>query len=287
MKSPKTRFLNSPWSDEFYSLVREAKSTLTLCSPYIGDEPCHGIVSALSNASQSLRPKIQITTNLCRDNLLSGATSAAGLLEIARRIPETSIVFLPCLHAKVFIADNRVAVVTSANMTSGGLFRNIEYGIEFRDYSHVTRIRSDVSAFTTLGTQVSVESLETLSNVAIELRELARSLERSARKVLRMQFQAKVAEADLNVLRIRTDGRTSHAIFADAILYLLESGPLTTVELNQSIKQIHPDLCDDGIDRVIDGRHFGKKWKHGVRTAQVYLRRQGRIERRDDRWHKV
>jgi hypothetical protein len=41
------------------------------------------------------------------------------------------------------------------------------------------------------------------------------------------------------------------------------------------VQQIHPDLCDDSIDRVIDGMNFGKKWKHHVRSAQQALKREG------------
>jgi hypothetical protein len=59
---------------------------------------------------------------------------------------------------------------------------------------------------------------------------------------------------------------------------------MSTVEINQAIKRIHPDLCDDTVDRVIDGQHFGKKWKHGVRTAQVFLRRRGDIRRESGKW---
>mgnify|MGYP001617338381 CR=1 FL=1 len=61
-------------------------------------------------------------------------------------------------------------------------------------------------------------------------------------------------------------------------LYLLQKhGPLTTTQLHPLIQNLHPDLCDDGIDRVIDGVHFGKRWKHMVRNAQQYLKRSGQI----------
>jgi hypothetical protein len=43
-------------------------------------------------------------------------------------------------------------------------------------------------------------------------------------------------------------------------------------------------LCDDEVDRVIDGRHFGKKWKHAVRTAQQHLRRKGLIALEGELW---
>jgi hypothetical protein len=55
--------------------------------------------------------------------------------------------------------------------------------------------------------------------------------------------------------------------------------------MNPMIQRIHADLCDDSIDRVIDGEHFGKKWKHAVRTAQQQLKKRGEIHLRDGRWH--
>ncbi|MEK7270344.1 MAG: hypothetical protein AAB215_05290 [Planctomycetota bacterium] len=51
-----------------------------------------------------------------------------------------------------------------------------------------------------------------------------------------------------------------------------------------SIQNIHPDICDDSIDRVIDGQHFGKKWKHFVRSAQQHLKQRGEIRLQNGRW---
>ena len=78
------------------------------------------------------------------------------------------------------------------------------------------------------------------------------------------------------------------------ILYLLASsgyppllkryGPLPTEQMHPKIEVIHPDLCDNNIDRVIDGKHFGKKWKHAIRTAQQHLKKTGEIELVNRRW---
>jgi len=48
-----------------------------------------------------------------------------------------------------------------------------------------------------------------------------------------------------------------------------------------------PDLCDDDVELVINGEHFGKKWKHQVRNAQQALKRVGRISFDGKRWHRV
>jgi hypothetical protein len=57
---------------------------------------------------------------------------------------------------------------------------------------------------------------------------------------------------------------------------------MTTTRLHEPIRLVHPDLCDDRVGRVIGRRHFGKRWKHAVRSAQQGLRRRGVIARRGD-----
>ncbi len=52
---------------------------------------------------------------------------------------------------------------------------------------------------------------------------------------------------------------------------------MPTVKIHQLIQQLHPDLCDDSVDRIIDGENFGKKWKHAVRTAQQNLKKKGEV----------
>jgi len=77
-----------------------------------------------------------------------------------------------------------------------------------------------------------------------------------------------------------------HTIFATTICYLLEKhGPLTTRQLHPQIADLHPDLCDDSIDRIIDGKRFGKKWNHAVQTAQQHLKKPRKVEIIGGRWH--
>jgi hypothetical protein len=73
--------------------------------------------------------------------------------------------------------------------------------------------------------------------------------------------------------------------FSDTITFPLTKGPLRTEELHPLIQLLHPDLCDDSVDRVIDGVHFGQKWTHYVPNAQQYLKRNGEIEFDGSRWN--
>jgi hypothetical protein len=59
---------------------------------------------------------------------------------------------------------------------------------------------------------------------------------------------------------------------------------MPTTELHNHNQQIHPDLCDSTIDRVIDGKRYGKKWKHAVRTAQQHLKKKDLVVLKDGHW---
>lgn len=87
-------------------------------------------------------------------------------------------------------------------------------------------------------------------------------------------------------MRLRLAQGPMHTVFAKTILYLLTRyGPLSTDQLHSKIRAIHPDLCDDTVDRVIDGKSFGKKWKHAVRSAQQQLKKRSLVTLEGEHWH--
>jgi hypothetical protein len=260
-------------------MVGATTSDLLVCSPFVGAEPCGAIGRNLAQSA-----KLTLVTNLGRDNLVSGSTDALAIANLCESRSNSEILFLPGLHAKVYVSDDREAVVTSANLTTGGLRRNVEYGVRVLDGECVGHIRTDMLEFGRLGTRMTTAELRRLGEIAAELRDIQRDAEKSVRASTRAEFARRVAEVDDEVLRMRAAGRAPHAIFADAILHLLSHGPSTTELLHQQIRGIHPDLCDDTVDRVIDGKRFGKKWKHAVRTAQQDLKKRGLVEYADGLW---
>jgi hypothetical protein len=185
------------------------------------------------------------------------------------------------LHAKVYIADNSGAIITSANLTRSGLFRNYEYGVEISDANAVSRIRADLVTYAELGATVQLAALDKYCGIVDVLRgEFKQAASRTARQV---RARLRVAEDEL--IRMRLQSGAMHTVFARTIEYLLQQhGPMSTEELHPQIARIHPDLCDDTIDRVIDGRRYGKKWKHAVRTAQQKLKQKGVIDRDRNSW---
>ena len=278
-------FLRSPWAEHFDFLIKQVRSSLVISSPYIGREPCSRILAIKSSSEEANQLSILLLTDLSRNTLLSGATDVSAICDLANTFRHMEIRFLPSIHAKVYVADDKIAVITSANMTKGGLLNNFEYGVKLDDGYLVRRIKLDIIEYAALGTIIDQTKLELLSQISSDLNRIRAEAERTVKSRLRTEFEHRLKNFDEEIIRTRAAGRAPHAIFADAILYLLARKPMSTAELHPLIQGIHPDLCDDSVDRVIDGKHFGKKWKHAVRTAQQHLKKTGEIELREGIWY--
>jgi PLD-like domain len=207
------------------------------------------------------------------------------LAELGRSVPGFELTHLPSVHAKVYVADDKMAIVTSGNLTEPGLRGNVEYGVALAETGIVRDVSSDLESYASLGARVSVSDVAALSAEMAELKALFRRAERPIRNRARRAFEEKLESTRLRLLRHRAKGTTTNAIFSSSIKFLLAKGPLRTEELHPLIQLLHPDLCDDSIDRVIDGVNFGKKWKHYVRNAQQYLKRHREIRFDGARWH--
>lgn len=278
------RQLAYPWAEAFETLVKQVSNCLVICSPFIGKAPCARIVTLLRETGR-LGISLLLLTDLSRDNMLSGATDVAGLVQLCEAFPMADIRFLPRLHAKVYIADESSAVVTSANLTDNGLLRNLEYGVCINDVGLVQAIRTDILAYRSLGSAVDRSQLRLFEGIISELRQIRVRAERSLKAQLRKEFDAKLREADNEILRVRAEGLTAHAAFADTILFILKKAPKNTKELYAEIKAIHPDLCDDTVKLVIRGETWSQaNWHHKVRHAQLSLARQGKIVRQGSKW---
>ena len=278
--------LPSPWEHHFETLLRGCHSSLIVCSPYISRGPCERLVRCLHRAGTD-SPTVQIVTDLSTDNLLSGATDAGALLVLMESLPAVFVRYLPRLHAKVYVRDDAEAVVTSGNMTDGGLTRNHELGLRVLDPVVVATIRAHVGRLAGLGAAVPIAELRTVAEAATDLRRRWRAAEASARKDVKEAFDNRVGEVKDALLGIRVTGRSINAIFTDTILFLLRNGPMETPDINREVQRIHPDLCDDAVDRVINGQRFGKKWKHAVRIAQSHLKDKGAITLSQKKWSLV
>lgn len=275
----------SPWANQFEALLRASRSSVVICSPYIGRGPCDRMVRCLTRSGSP--PTVHLLTDLSTDNLLSGATDAAALLTVVESLPSVFVRYLPRLHAKVYVRDEAEALVTSGNMTDSGLSRNHELGIRILDSPVVAQVRSHAMRLIELAALVPAAELRSLAEAASDLRQQWRASEASAKTALKSAFQARVSQVNDTLLGLRVAGQSLDAILSATVLFLLRDGPLGTEDIHREVQRIHPDLCDDTIDRVINGQRFGKKWKHAVRRAQYHLKKKELIALVEKKWSLV
>lgn len=276
------QLIKSPWADAFAEFGRSVRHRAIIAAPFISAGP----LQALSDSFDSDNPpQVSLLTNLASDSLLHGTVNVAAIAGFCRALSDVSVSNLPGLHAKVYVADERLAIITSGNLTHSSLHRNYEYGVCITDASMVREIADDIQEYGSLGFSLSVTELEEIKDIVEPLREKYADVVRPTRNKAYRAYLEEFETMQTALLSLRAKPQESaNSIFARTILYILKRGPMPTREMQPLIQSIHPDLCDDSIDRVINGVHFGKRWKHMVRNAQQTLKEQGRIEYRNRQW---
>src|SRR5579884_1769062 len=269
--------LSSPMADSFRHFIERLETTAVICSPYVSMGPSLQLIDVVNRKGIQASLNLCVVTDLSPATVLQGATDVNSLIALSSNISRLDLIYLPRVHAKVYISGDDLAIVGSANFTDGGLFRNLEYGVIFRDRPTVQQIDRDIKGYAVLGGKVNTAQLAILKQHVERFRDTMAAMRRSVNEGAAAAALEIQRETEDDLIRIRVNGKSAHGIFCETILYLLNHDSLTTVQLHSRIHDIHPDLCDDTMDRVIDGKHYGKLWKHQVRNAQQYLKRNGLI----------
>lgn len=267
----------SPCKDALESVIESANNELHIVSPYVTQVGATLITDRIKSPARRSSMAVRLLTDLNPFSACQGSCDPEAILHLARSFPKSTVTHLPRVHAKIIVADRAAAIVGSANLTAGGIQDNYEYCIKVSSREIALQIAKDVEDYASLGAAIKEDLLESYSQAASSLRKSLLRQEQAASSSLKKEFEARLRTADDLLLRARVrQGVTG--IFSRTILFLLRGGPMKTVDIHPQVKRIHPDLCDDSVDRIIDGERFGKKWKHLVRTAQQILKRDGLIE---------
>ena len=262
-------------------LFRSAENELVIASPYVGS-------FGVNSLRESLQKRfcrsggLYFLTDLSPRNVCQASTDPFALRALTESISQSKIIHLPKLHAKVYVADKAMAIITSGNLTKGGLVGNYEYGVKITNPTVVERIRDDIWEYGELGAPIDASQLSGYCAAADEIRGLYSKAQKSVSDNIMRRFEKKVKVIEDNLLRYKvgdSEGVAIHPLFEKTVLYLLKKhGPLrTTEDLYPLISAIHPDLCSDSADRVIRERNFGRKWQQAVRTAQQKLKKKGLV----------
>ncbi|HPW66970.1 MAG TPA: phospholipase D-like domain-containing protein [Salinivirgaceae bacterium] len=265
------KLLSSPFEKDFQAIIKKTKRDIVFSSPYINDAG----VSILLNSLNPTNKSINIVTNLSAQNIIDNVTQPQALLRMYSVFQKTTVASLAKLHAKVYIIDEDFAVITSANLTYGGLKSNFEYGVLIDDTETVKTVKKDILDYAALGHLYDKDFLAKIHEESKKIEQVQRKAEIQRSEIdlkLLLQQQQKID----SILETQfTDKETRHGVFAKTIKFLLENNKqLTTQQLYQLVQEIHPEMCNDTI-KYSNGE---KKWKIEVRQARHFLKKQGVVE---------
>lgn len=128
--------VKNPWKETLMTLIKESEKSIQITSPFVKESICREIFE-FKNTNASF----ELITSFNLSNAYNGALDLAGLDLILQN--QGMIKNYPRLHAKIYIFDSRKAIITSGNLTNGGLLKNYEYGVLFDDIDIVTKIQKD------------------------------------------------------------------------------------------------------------------------------------------------
>jgi phosphatidylserine/phosphatidylglycerophosphate/cardiolipin synthase-like enzyme len=158
------KILTTPWKNDLLELVANAKHSIKITSPFVKEEICREIIDAKKSESD-----FELITSFKLMSIYSGSLDLSAL-EIILSANGTVKNFSK-LHSKVYLFDDEKAVITSGNLTSGGLLRNYEYGLLIDDKSLLSEIQKDfkeLSDNVNTGT-IKKSDLESVKNILTQV----------------------------------------------------------------------------------------------------------------------
>ncbi|HNR48651.1 MAG TPA: phospholipase D-like domain-containing protein [Bacteroidia bacterium] len=130
------KIVTTPWKNELFNLIKESKESIKITSPFVKQNICNDIFNIKKGHT-----KFELITNFKLKNIYSGSVDLDGLEQV---INNSGVVKnFSKLHSKIYIFDNKKAIITSGNLTNGGLLNNFEYGIYTDEREIVSKIAND------------------------------------------------------------------------------------------------------------------------------------------------
>ncbi len=136
---PEIALIQSPWEDIFLDLVEHTEEKLRITSPFIKSKTVEKMISAKGGDVS-----IEYITSFKLMNFYRKSSDFEALNTILRN--NGIIKNYQPLHAKVYIFDQKQAIITSGNLTDGGMNTNYEYGVLIKDENNVASVMHDFYA---------------------------------------------------------------------------------------------------------------------------------------------
>lgn len=264
------QLLSRAWRDALAGIASASSQSVLIATPYIKYDEAAWFCELLN-------PGLEVITlaNIDAEAVSASALDVAALRCLAEASPFAKLIALPNLHAKVFVADEKAAIVTSGNLTRSALDSNLEYGVLLQETGLVQAVRKDMLSFARLGSQVDANTIAEIAPLEVELRQARANIASSATSTAKHKFAEVMRRVRPRLASAQVGNRSAHAVFGEAIQFILARGPQTTKAIQQEVSQLMPTLCDDREYLIIKGERYGKAWKRRFRHAQLHLKRKG------------
>ena len=130
------KLIKNPWDKLLYSLVSSSKNSIRITSPFVK----YNITNSVLN-SKPTKTTLALITSFKLMNYYTKVSDLNALELILSK--NGDIKNFQKLHSKVYIFDDKSAIITSSNLTNGGLIKNFEYGIFIEEHNLVNNIVND------------------------------------------------------------------------------------------------------------------------------------------------
>jgi hypothetical protein len=156
--------LKTPWKDDLLQLVSDSRESIKITSPFVKKDICSDIFN-----TKQLSSSFELITSFKLANIHNGSLDLDALNLILEK--KGIIKNHSRLHAKIYIFDDKKAIITSGNLTFGGLVKNFEYGILVDDKKLLTQISADFNALSNadITGKIKKTDLEIAKNILSEI----------------------------------------------------------------------------------------------------------------------
>lgn len=120
-------------------IINKARKELIIVSPWI---KCTGANLIIKNLDKNADLLIYTRVNFI--DFVKGVSDIEAFENLFKNYKNLQIKCIPNLHAKIYVADQKTVLLTSGNLTLGGLKNNVEAGVVINDCKIVKDLSEDI-----------------------------------------------------------------------------------------------------------------------------------------------
>ncbi|MDP3930615.1 MAG: phospholipase D-like domain-containing protein [Bacteroidota bacterium] len=184
--------LKTPWKDNLMELVSQSKKSIKITSPFVKENVCNELLSFKNNNTS-----LELITSFKLMNIHAGSLDLSGLENVIKN--KGVVKNFPKLHSKIYLFDDKKVIITSGNLTNGGLLNNYEYGIYTDNAAIVSKVVADFS---------SISSNENIGKVKLTDIDFVRKLLAKiplSESIKLPKFELESPEEKFDVIEIHND----------------------------------------------------------------------------------